>query len=120
MAIRSFRDLEVWRVSMQLVEEVYRLTLRFPVDERYGLVAQLRRAAVSIPSNIAEGSVLQSRSYLHHLRIALGSEAELQTQLALAIRLELTSHEHAEPALNLAGQVGRMLRGLIKSLIPDP
>jgi four helix bundle protein len=77
MVNRSFRDLEVWRESMQLVEEIYRLTAGFPSEERFGLASQLRRAAVSIPSNIGEGARRKRRRpFLYHLEIALGSQGE--------------------------------------------
>ena len=88
---RSHRDLPVWQQAMSLVEAVYRLTATFPVDERYGLTAQLRRAVVSIPSNIAEGAARSSTGELgHFLGIALGSAAEVETQLELAKRLSMT------------------------------
>lgn len=78
--IRSFRDLEVWRRGLDVAVEIYRLTDRFPQTEKFGLVAQLRRAAVSIASNIAEGKATGGNNYPRHIKIALGSEAELQTQ----------------------------------------
>ena len=81
----SFRGLKVWRASMDLVEEVYRATGRFPTAERFGLTAQLRRASVSIPSNIGEGKRRKrQRAFLHHLDIALGSQAEVEVQLEIA------------------------------------
>jgi four helix bundle protein len=74
----SFRDLEVWQEAMLLVEDIYRLSARFPVDERFGLIAQLRRASVSIPSNIGEGwRRKKRRPYINHLEIAFGSQAEV-------------------------------------------
>jgi four helix bundle protein len=87
----SFRDLKVWRDAMVLVEDVYRLSKLFPADERFGLTAQLRRAAVSIPSNIGEGKRRKrQRAFLHHLDIALGSQGEVDVQLELALRLGFT------------------------------
>ena len=121
MTIQSFRDLKVWQKSMLLAEQTYSLARGFPAEERYGLARQLRRAAVSIPSNIAEGSAHPTKRYVHHLRIALGSEAELQTQLQLSVRLRLSSDQTATPIVQLASEVGRMLHALIRSLsIPDP
>ena len=121
MRINSYRDLVVWQLSMALAEGVYRLVARFPAEERFGLALQLRRVAVSIPSNIAEGSNYgANRQYRHHLRIALGSEGELQTQLELSKRLKLAPSAEVRPLIEQASEVGRMLNGLIKSLIPDP
>src|SRR4051794_24684844 len=86
--INSFRDLRVWQAGMDLVEEVYRATDAFPRTETYGLATQLQRAAVSVPSNIAEGHTrAYTKDYLHHVAIAHGSLAEVQTQIELAVRL---------------------------------
>jgi four helix bundle protein len=86
--VRSYRDLEVWQLSIEVVQLVYHLSADFPPDERYGLTAQMRRAAVSVPSNIAEGHARRSlRAYLNHLGIALGSLGELDTELEIAARL---------------------------------
>ena len=86
--IRSFRDLRVWQMGMDLVEETYRLTQDFPKDELYGLTGQMRRAAVSIPSNIAEGHAREYlKEYLQHISVAQGSLAELQTQAEIGTRL---------------------------------
>ena len=102
---------------MELVEEVYRLTRGFPKDELYGLTNQLRRAAVSVPSNIAEG---QARSYtkefLQFLSTAQGSLAEVQTQLELATRLRYSSQEQVEPALQRASSLAKQLQALRSSL----
>ena len=82
---RPHHDLDVWKDAIALVEAVYRHTASFPVDERYGLTSQLRRAAVSVPSNISEGAARRSRKeYLHHLSMARGSLAEVETQLLIA------------------------------------
>ncbi len=116
MEIKSFRDLEVWQVSMTLVERVYALSERFPPAETFGLRSQLRRASVSIPSNIAEGHCRSQRSYCYHLGVARGSEAELQTQLELAVRLGLATRESIAPTRELAARVGLMLNKLIASL----
>ena len=87
-ADQSFRNLEVWREAMTLVEEIYAESKAFPDDERFGLTAQLRRAAVSIPSNIGEGARRKRRrAYLYHLDIALGSQGEVDVQLEIAVRL---------------------------------
>ena len=102
---------------MELAQSIYKLVSGFSDDEKFGLTSQLRRAAVSIPSNIAEGwGYGRTRRYIHHLRIARGSESELITQLELAIRLNLARAEMVKPALDQANEVGRMLTGLIRSL----
>ena len=116
MEIKSFRDLEVWQVSMELVERAYKLSDAFPSSERFGLTSQLRRAAVSIPSNIAEGHCRSRRSYQYHLDVARGSEAELQTQIELAVRLGFTNREAIAPVRELAARTGMMLNRLIASL----
>ena len=115
--IKSYRDLEVWRKAMELAQKCYELTANFPKREVYGLASQLRRAAVSIASNIAEGHSRRTRqAYLNHLSIALGSQSEVETQIDLASRLGFISKQSSEEILLLAGQVGRMLHALAASL----
>ena len=116
MDITSFRDLVVWQKAMVLVENVYALTERFPKAEQFGLTIQLRRAAISIPSNIAEGHARQTGYFVNHLNMAVGSEAELQTQLELAYRLDFVEKSRVEPILDSAAEVGRMIRGLMASV----
>src|SRR5207247_71823 len=109
--INSFRDLRVWQAGMTLVEEVYRLTQAFPSHETYGLTNQIRRAAVSIPSNVAEGHTREhSKEYLHHLSIAQASLAELETQLEIAVRLKYCSSKQLDPILQQAVSLGRQDR----------
>ena len=116
-AVSSFRDLRVWRAAMDLVEGVYRLTQSFPREEAYGLVPQLRRAAVSVPSNIAEGQARDHlREYLHHLSMAQGSLAELETQLEIAGRLGYASTEPGEQLLSDTAGVAKQLRALRTAL----
>lgn len=115
----SFRGLRVWRESMLLAEDVYRLSRRFPADERFGLTSQLRRAAVSIPSNIGEGGRRKRRrAHLYHLDIALGSQGEVDVQLELARRLAFISPAEYEKVAGRVDDVGKMLNGLIESLQP--
>ena len=117
MAIKSYRDLDVWRQAMKLAELCYKETSGFPSRETYGMASQIRRAAVSIPSNIAEGNSRRTRqAYLNHLSIALGSQSELETQIELSRRLELVSEKSAREILEVAEVVGRMLHSLIRSL----
>ena len=114
---KGFRDLRVWQCGMELVEEVYRLTRCFPKEELYGLTSQLRRAAVSIPSNIAEGQTRKHvKEFLQFLSTAQGSLAEVQTQIELAGRLKYLSAEQIEPALERADSLAKQLYALQSSL----
>ncbi len=116
-SIKSYRDLGVWCKAMKLAELCYEGTGHFPRQETYGLVSQIRRAAVSIPSNIAEGHSRRSRqAFVNHLSISLGSQSELETQIELSRRLRLIPEERAKAILQEAEEVGRMLHGLIKRL----
>jgi four helix bundle protein len=115
--IKSYRDLRVWGLAMDLVVESYRVSRSFPKEEIYGLTAQFRRAAVSIPSNIAEGHGRKhTREYLHHLSIANGSLMELETQALIALRLGYVAAEDVRAALSMASRVGRLLAALIAAL----
>jgi four helix bundle protein len=113
----AYRKLETWQYSMTFVENCYKATQRFPREEMYGLTSQLRRAAVSIPSNVAEGYCRRStKVYANHVSIALGSHAELETCIELALRLGfLTKTEYAALEGQLAS-VGRLLNALHQSL----
>ena len=116
---KSFRRLVVWQEAMELVEDVYSISRRFPADERFGLSSQLRRAAVSIPSNIGEGARRKRRkAYLNHLDIALGSQAEVDVQLEIAERLTFCRAADVESVRQRVDRIGRMLNGLITSLQP--
>lgn len=114
---KPHKKLEAWRRAVDLVVEVYETTARFPVEERFGLAAQIQRAAVSVPSNIAEGAGRGShRGFINALHIARGSLSELDTQLIIAHRLGyMDEQEAARLALRLA-EVDRMLNGLIASV----
>ena len=115
--IRSYRDLRVWQEAMTLAEAVYRLTQTFPPSEQYGMISQMRRAAVSVPANIAEGYGRESRGdYIRFLQIAQGSLKELETHLLLSVRVELTTAEAADYCLRQCEPVSKMLRALIRSL----
>ena len=116
-AAQKYQDLLIWQKSMDLCESCYRFVGRLPTDELYGLVSQIRRASVSVPSNIAEGFGRdQKGSFVQHLRIAQGSLKELETQLVICRRVGLASQEHIEPMLALGDEVGRMIRSFIRSL----
>jgi four helix bundle protein len=117
MAIESYKDLDVWRVAMTLAQESYLLTAHFPKDETYGMAGQIRRAAVSIPANIAEGYGRdQTGSFVQFLRIAQGSARELETHLILAERIRLIDQQTVAPLQELCERVSKMLRSLIRSL----
>ena len=115
--IQSYRDLIVWQRGMSLAEECYRLTLRFPRHAIYGLTAQIRRAASSIPANVAEGVGRESTgSFIQHLCISQGSLKELETHLILGQRVGLLEEATLQPLLGDCEELGKMLRGLIRSL----
>ena len=115
--LKSYRDLLVWQKAMELTIEIYRFSSDFPKSEVYGLTSQLRRAGVSVPSNIAEGYGRGSRKeYVQFLCISQGSLKELETQVILAQRLNYESKAAAEGLLGLSEEVGRMLGALIRSL----
>lgn len=115
--VRSFRDLVAWQKGVELCQRVYEDSKCFPTDERFGLVAQMRRAAVSVPSNIAEGYGRRSRrDYLRFLNMALGSLCELETQLILAVRLGLASGDDVGASMALVRDVDRLLSALIRAV----
>lgn len=117
MTVKSYRDLIVWQKAMDLVQMVYQVTKQFPKDELYGLTNQVRRAAVSVPSNVAEGQARNSTAeFRNFLSIARGSLAEVETQLLIATRLEYMTKEQLAPILSLQEEVNKMLNALMKTL----
>ena len=113
--VQTYRDLVAWQLGMRLAREIYRTTSQMPKSEQFGLANQMRRAAVSIPSNIAEGYARGTTlDYLKHLRLARGSLAELQTQLELSIGLEMVVNTRA--VSDTLAEADRVLQGLIKSV----
>ncbi|MBI3263378.1 MAG: four helix bundle protein [Acidobacteria bacterium] len=115
--LKSYRDLETWQEGITLVERCYDASSRFPREEMFGLTQQLRRAAVSIPCNIAEGHRrLTRQAYLNHLSIALGSQAEVETCLVLANRLGFLTGDDLRRLEASAASVRRLLFGLVRSL----
>ena len=117
MAVMHYRELIAWQRAMDLVEAVYRLSSVFPKEELYGLTNQIRRAAVSVPSNIAEGQGRGAgNEFAHHLRIANASRQEVETQLMLAERLGYLSSDMLAHALSISEEVGRLLSGLHRSV----
>ena len=115
--LKSYRDLEVWNKSMDLVETSYLLTRDFPSEEKFGLMSQIQRAAVSVPANIAEGyGRKHKKEDVHHLSIARGSLLELETHLTIAVRLQYVTRDKAVPAWQLCQSVGMLLNKLLASL----
>jgi four helix bundle protein len=115
--IQSFKDLKVWQKAIDLSVLCYRLTADFPRDETYGMAAQVRRAAVSIAANIAEGHGREhTRSFVQFLRIAQGSAKELETHLIIAERVSFARRDQVLPLMMAVDEIGRMLRSLIRSL----
>jgi len=115
--IKSFRDLEIWKRGINLVETTYRTTQSFPKQELYGLTNQLRRAAVSIPSNISEGFSRESKKeYKQFLYFSLGSCSELITQIIIALRLNYVENRVAEDIIDETEQISKMTMNLIKKI----
>jgi four helix bundle protein len=115
--VRSYRDLRVWKLSIELIVECYEATKAYPPVEVYGLTSQIRRSATSIAANISEGYGRENRgSYLQFLRIAQGSLKELETHLIVSRRLGMLDAATEEKLLSTAEDVGKMLRALIRSL----
>lgn len=113
----NFKELLVWQKSINFVTEIYELTNDFPKNEMYGLISQIRRASISIPSNIAEGNSRRSvADYLQFLKIARGSCAEVETQLIIAQNLKFLSEEHDLKLNQDIIEISKMLNGLINSL----
>lgn len=114
---RSYRDLKVWQLGMDIAKGVYHLTRSFPREELFTYTSQMRRSSLSIPSNIAEGHARKStKEFLHFLSINLGSVAELETQLELAAEIGLAKRKAIQNILFQLEELGRMIRGLTKSL----
>ena len=120
-AIRSYQDLEVWKKSLKLVKEAYRLCESLPQKEQYGLISQMQRSAVSVPANIAEGRCRHSRKeFIFFLKIANGSLAAFETHLFICIELNYLKPQQCEHCFTMAAEIGRMLNGLLQSLQKKP
>ncbi len=118
MSVKTHKDLEVWKKAIDLVTSIYRVTEQFPKSEQYGLVSQLRRSAVSIPSNIAEGATRNYKTeFKQFLFVALSSASELETQLIISGKLNFIDKAIETELLNELNTVSRMLQGLIKSIV---
>ena len=117
MRFMTYKELIVWQKSMDLVTKIYRITRKLPKEEIYGLTNQLRRSAVSIPSNIAEGNArFSTKEYLRFLSVARGSQAEVETQLLLCVRLNYLTQEDIDEELLLLNEIERMLNSMITKL----
>ena len=117
MTVTTYKDLKVWQKSMDLAEDIFKSVKMLPKEELYGLPDQMRRAVVSIPSNISEGHQRSStKDYVRFLNIAKGSLGELETQIMLCERLEYLNKEKTDLLLGQCGEIGRMLNGLINRL----
>jgi four helix bundle protein len=115
--IRTYRDLEIWKISIQLVKDVYKLMEQFPKQEMYGLVSQMRRAGISIPSNVAEGfRRYHNKEYKQFLYVSLGSCAELETQATIARELSYISKDKENALLEKLDHISRMISNLLKKL----
>lgn len=115
--MRTHKDLEAWKLSMDLVIEIYQLTSAFPKEEIFGLTSQIRRSSISIPSNIAEGATRNSqKEFIQFLYIALGSQQELDTQLTIAKNLKFLTEDSFNQTVSKIQTVGKLLNGLIKYL----
>ena len=118
--IRSHKDLRVWQKAIELVVVIYELARWLPKTEQYGLISQLQRAAVSIPTNIAEGNSRGTRKdYARFVDIARGSASEVETLLTVVVKLGMIDQDNTTQALTLTDEVGRMLTGLKLKLSPD-
>ena len=114
---RSYRDLDVWKLSIGLVKEIYQITNKFPASENFGLTHQIRKAAVSIPANVAEGQGRNSsKEFRQFLAISLGSVAELETHLIIAKEIEYINSEELDPLLSLLDRIRKMIKGLSGSI----
>ena len=119
--LKNYKDLKVWKKSYELCLEIYRITAKFPKEERYGLTSQIRRSVVSIPSNIAEGYGRKTtRDYIRMLYISYGSVCELETQILLAGDLDLIEKGELGTLKKDIAEIERMLKALIKSLENKP
>jgi len=118
--LQSYKDLIVWQKGIALVKEVYTMTRTFPSEEKFGLVSQMRRAAVSIPSNIAEGQARHTtKEFVQFLSHAEGSVAELETQLILGVELGYCTSDRAAPEQGLTSELKRMLNALRRKLLEN-
>lgn len=121
MAVKSYENLDVWQKSIDLVIDVYKIAGLLPKEELYALSDQIRRAAVSVPSNIAEGQQrMSAKDFIRFLAVSKGSLGELKTQIIVAQRLGYFTDEQAQPVLDKCDEIGRMVNGLIRNINENP
>lgn len=119
-AIRDYKDLQVWQKGMALAKQIYRLTQEFPAEEKFGLVSHMRRAAVSVPSNLAEGQARNTTGeFIQFISHSEGSLAELDTQCRLSVALSFCKQSEIEPVMSLVTELQKMLNALRRKLITD-
>ncbi|MFH1370885.1 MAG: four helix bundle protein [Planctomycetota bacterium] len=117
MAIKTYRDLQIWQIGIEIVTDIYGVTKKFPKEETYGLASQMRRSAISIPSNAAEGfKRFHNKEYKQFLYISSGSCGELETQVTIARKLDYIDEQQETALLEKLDHVGRMISSLIKKL----
>ena len=117
MKIKNYQELNIWKRSVEIVIEIYNTSKNFPKEELYGLTSQIRRASVSIPSNIAEGfNRYHNKEFRQFLYVSLGSCAEVETQLFIAQRLNYVDQEKAPKLIKELGEIGKMINNLIKKI----
>jgi four helix bundle protein len=117
MGVKRYRDLDIWKKAIELVKDVYKVTEKFPKQEIYGLVSQMRRSAISIPSNVAEGfRRYHNKEYKQFLYVTLGSCAELETQITIAKELDYVKQEIEAVLLEKLDHICRMISNLLKKL----
>ena len=117
MKTSNYKELQVWQKAMDLVVEIYKISKLLPKEETYGISDQIRRSAVSIPSNIAEGQSRNSiKEFIQFLSIARGSLAELETQLLICIKVNMLSEDNITEAQNIITEIGKMIKGLMNKL----
>lgn len=117
MAIKTFRDLRIWQIGIEIVTDIYGVTKKFPKEETYGLASQMRRSAISIPSNTAEGfRRFHNKEYKQFLYISSGSCGELETQVTIAKKLDYINEQQETALLEKLDHIGRMISSLIKKL----
>ncbi len=115
--IKTYRDLNIWNTGIELVKDIYKLTARFPKQEMYGIVSQMRRSAISIPSNVAEAfKRYHNKEYRQFLYVTLGSCAELETQVTMAKGLKYIQEDKEATLLEKLDHIGRMITSLLKKL----
>ena len=117
MGIKTYRDLEIWKKGIEVVKDIYKLTQKLPKQEMYGLVSQMRRSAISVPSNVAEGfKRFHNKEYKQFLHMSLGSCAELETQITIAKELRCIQENEEAILLEKLDHIGRMISNLLKKL----